>query len=295
MAHPFDGDILVGLSGLALKDESFELGEGVVIRPTFAHLIGTFMVAFAPAKAGEHHPPPWKAARTGFGADITAELHVPKDTLSLTTNERLDLVQLVVALLRLWVTPTVSAPILSNIPFARAKEAPDNEAYLWPYESRGFEFPIDRDGKITHGDIAWVRDHWKDAFDLTRSSTAFRTAVFALDQMQFVKDRPLVLVSFWSALEGLFLMNAQELRFRLAAYLATYLQKPGPERMARYKKILTLYDHRSKAAHGKPRNDPRALGESYTLLRDVVVRIVEAKQIPTQEELETRLLGIAAD
>jgi hypothetical protein len=290
MAHPFDGDVLAGLSGIDIPDGPYHLGDGIVIRPTYAHLIGAFLVAFTPAQPGKPHPPPWKPARTGFGADITAELFIPQAALGLSTNERLDLVQLIVALLRSWVTPRVSAPILSNIPFAKAKEAPDNEAYLWPYESRGFEFPIDREGKIKHGDIVWVRDHWKDAFQMMRSNAEFRTAIFALDQMQFVKDRALVLISFWSALEGLFLASTQELRFRLAAYLASYMEEAGEQRIARYKKILSLYDHRSKAAHGKPKNDPQALGESFMLLRDVVVKIIEAKHIPTQEELEAMLL-----
>src|SRR4051794_21558385 len=113
MAHPFDGDVLAGLAGIELPADPYDLGLGITIRPTYAHLIGTYMVAFSPAPPGKHHPAPWKAARAGFGADIAAELHIPKETLGLSTNERLDLVQLIVALLRLWVTPTVMAPILS--------------------------------------------------------------------------------------------------------------------------------------------------------------------------------------
>jgi hypothetical protein len=292
MAHPFEDDVVAGLAGIELPADPYDLGQGITIKPTYAHLIGTYMVAFSPAPPGQHHPAPWKAARAGFGADITAELHIPKATLSLSMNKRLDLVQLLVALLRLWATPSVTAPILSNIPFANAKEAPNNEAYLWPYESRAFEYPFGSVGKaVTAGSIDWVRDHWQDAFALTSSSTAFRTAVFALDQTQFLKDRALTLISFWAALEGLFLTNAQELRFRLAAFVASYLEEPGAERMTRYKKIVGLYDHRSKAAHGKPKNDPKALGESFDLLREVVIRIIVDKHIPTNEELEARLLG----
>lgn len=295
MAHAFDGDIVAGLSGITLEGDTFELGQGVVVRKTYAHLIGAFLVAFSPPPPGKPHPPPWKPARTGFGADIVAELFIPQVTLNLATNERLDLVQLIVALIRLWSTPSITAPILSNMPFAKAKDAPDNEAFLWPYESRGFEFPVERGGKVTPVSLDWVRDHWLDAFALSRSSTEFRTAIFALDQFQFQKDRALVLVSFWAALEGLFLTSPTELRFRLATFIASYLEKPGAERIARFKRILSLYDHRSKAAHGKPKNDPRALADSFDLLRDVVIRIIQVKRIPTQEELEAGLLSAAAD
>jgi len=291
MANAFDGDVLVGLSGIDLQGESYDLGEGISIRTTYAHLIGAFLVAFSPAESGQHHPPPCKSARTGIGIDIVAELHIPQATMGLSTNERLDLVQLIVALLRLWVTPTVTAPMLSNIPFASAKDVPDNEAYLWPYEFRGFEHPFQRDGGVEDGALDWVRDNWKRAFELTRSSTEFRAAVFALDQTQFMKDRTLVLISFWAAMEGLFLTNAQELRFRLASFVASYMENPGPPRIAMYKMILNLYDHRSKAAHGKPKNDPEALGKSFNLLRSVVLRIVDDNQIPSNEQLEARLLS----
>jgi hypothetical protein len=294
MADPFDKYILAGLSGLKVEAESHDLGDGIFIRATFAHLIGTYMVAFAPAPPGKAHPAPWKAARSGYDVDITAELFIPKGALGLDTNGRFDLVQLIVALLRPYVAPSVSAPILSNIPFEDAKTAPDNKAFLWPYESRGFEFPIDQTGNFPQGPLQWVIENWKDAFNLTRSSAEFRTALFALDQMQFVKDRALVLISFWSALEGLFLDTTTELRFRLALYIASYLEEPGDTRIAKHKEILKLYDHRSKAAHGKPKNDAKALFDSFNLLRDIIIRIINAKRTPSKGELESKLLGASA-
>ena len=214
-----------------------------------------------------------------------AELLIPKATLNLSTNERLDLIQLLVALMRLWITPSVTAPLLSDMPFAAAKDAPNNEAFLWPYESRGFERPFlgYSGNQVNAGSLIWVRDHWQAAFALTRASTELRTAIFALDQTQFLKDRALTLISFWAALEGLFLTNTQELRFKLAAFIASYLEDPGEARLARYKKILSLYDHRSKVAHGKPK--------TFVLLREVLIRVIESDHIPTAAELEARLLG----
>jgi len=280
-----------GIAGLDLQGKTHDFGEGVVLRPTFAHLFGTFMVAFSPAEPGKAHPVPWKAAHSGFAADVTAELYVPQSTMKLAQVDRGDLIQVVAAMLRFWVTPTVLIPILSNVPIEKAKEMKSDEAFLLAHESRGFDVPIDRTGKISHGDLDWVLDYWKVAFKLTQDDMPFRAALFTLDRFQFVRERPLALISFWAALEGLFLKDAAELRFRLAAYLASYLEEPGENRIERFKAVLKLYDHRSKAAHGQPKNDPQALGESYMLLRDVIVKIIEANHVPTKTELERRLFA----
>ena len=43
MIKLFDGDIHAGLSGLELEEESFDLGDGIIIRNTYAHLMAPFI------------------------------------------------------------------------------------------------------------------------------------------------------------------------------------------------------------------------------------------------------------
>ena len=74
MSTLFDGDVYVGLSGLELAEDSFDIGEGICLRKTYAHLMAPFMMAFKPAPPGGHHPAPWKAASGGFSFDVNAEL-----------------------------------------------------------------------------------------------------------------------------------------------------------------------------------------------------------------------------
>ncbi len=59
----------------------FVLGEqeALVLRRTYAHLMGHFMVAFTRPEPGKHHPGPWKHAAGGFTADVTSELFIPKE------------------------------------------------------------------------------------------------------------------------------------------------------------------------------------------------------------------------
>lgn len=57
--------------------EPFDLGRGITLRSTYAHLFAASMMAFARASEGKPHPAPWRAARGGYGYDIEAELAVP--------------------------------------------------------------------------------------------------------------------------------------------------------------------------------------------------------------------------
>jgi hypothetical protein len=46
MSEPFEGDPHAGLSGLELGDDFLDLGEGISLRKTYAHLMAPFLMAF---------------------------------------------------------------------------------------------------------------------------------------------------------------------------------------------------------------------------------------------------------
>ena len=69
--------VFAGLAHATLEPTSFDLGNGVVLSHTYAHLMAPFMVAFHPAEPGKAHPTPWAAARGGLGFDIHLQLQVP--------------------------------------------------------------------------------------------------------------------------------------------------------------------------------------------------------------------------
>ena len=73
--------------------------------------------------------------------------------------------------------------------------------------------------------------------------------------------------------------------------IAAYLKPPGPERTAQHKKVLKLYDARSVAAHGSPKHSSDDLLASLELLRNVIIKMIEARKVPTKEELEGLLFG----
>jgi hypothetical protein len=288
-----DGDVYAGLSGLELEMDEFELGEGLILRRTYAHLMAPFLMAFSPAQPGKPHLGTWKAAHGGFGFDLAAELLVPK-RVEASLSERIEVMRLVVALMRFWATPSITSPVMSNMSFSIAEQAPDDETHFLPLEiePRYFRLVAPKGNTLNEARLLWVKEHWRNAVSLVGKHAELRLAVDALDEGQFIENPALALLSLWGALEALFSPAKVELRFRVAALIASYLREAGPARQEFHKKVLRLYDQRSAAAHGQPKQDPDGLLQTFELLRQVVLRILSEHHVPSKEELEGFLFGV---
>jgi hypothetical protein len=280
-----------GLSGIELHESSFDLGCGITLSKTYAHLMAPFMMAFKPAPKGSYHPAPWKAAKGGFSFDISAELFIP-EAVDAVFGSQLEVIQTLIFLLRLNVNPAVTLPVFSNHAFAALPEVSDDEAQLFPYEIYPRYFPLGvTGGSATAEAIGWVAERWQVAYELIHTSAEFSLAVAAIDGGQFVQQSALTLVSLWGALEALFSPSTSELKFRVSTLIAAFLEPPGTSRHILQKEIARLYDKRSAAAHGKPRHDAGDLLATFNLLRRILFKIIDAGKVPTKETLEATLFG----
>jgi hypothetical protein len=249
-------------------------------------------VAFSPPNDQGYHPPPWKAARGGFGHDITAQLIIPAAAAT-TVTERLEMARVIAFLIRLWSDPSITMPAASNMDFSKIAEAADGEAYIVTLEGRPRFFclePVANKSEIP-ASLQWVVQNFESAWNLWRKSSEFRLAVYALDTGQFVDNTALTLISLWGALEAIFSPSTQELKFRVSSLIAAYLYSAGPERMKRQKEIASLYDARSAAAHGKPRHTGDELLATFELLRKALIKFIVDGFVPTKVQLEERLFG----
>jgi hypothetical protein len=290
MSTIFGGDLHAGLSGLELAEDTLDLGEGILLRRTYAHQFAPFMLAFSKPNPGRPHPGPWKAAKGGFAFDITAELFIPAALEE--KYDKVGLARLLVFLLRLGANPAVTLPVFANASFAALPRMVDSEVMLLPFEVEQRHFPLGVvGGQVTVAAATWIKERWPVAHRLTSSHAEFELAVDALDRGQFVQQPALVLVSLWAALEALFSPSTSELSFRVSALIAAYLEVPGTARLARQKLISKLYAKRSAAAHGKPNHDHQNLLDSFNLLREVLISMLDAGHVPSKEELEARLFG----
>jgi hypothetical protein len=295
MAALFDGDLHAGLSGLNLPEQRIELGQGIVLSKTYAHLMAPFMMAFKPAPKGGHHPAPWKAANGGFSFDISVELLVPHN-LEKKFSSNVQVAKTILFLLRLGVNPATMLSVFANRSFASMPDLPNNEVKIFPVEVQPRYFSLGvADQEVTFEAIFWVRERWEVTHKLIQENAEFSLAVEALNSGQFVEKFALTLISLWGALEALFSPSTSELKFRVSSLIATFLESPGSDRHALQKDVAKLYDKRSAAAHGKPRHEVDDLLATFNLLRSVLIKIIDRGEVPSKEVLEGWLFGIASD
>lgn len=284
--------VYVGLSGLDFEGDVIDLGHGLVLRKTYAHLMAPFIVAFRPpGGAYGLHGGPWKTAAGGLAFDITVGLEVPP-TLGATFTERIKSVAILIFLLRLTTTPAIRAPVISDNDFSQLRDGADDVGTVVPYEVEQRHISLSVKTKVfTTKDLWWMQNYWNSAIGLVSANPKLQLAMDAIDRGPFVSNQALTLVSVWSALEALFSPSSAELKYRVSTNIACYLSDPGNERVALRKKVSRLYDRRSSAAHGNPNFCTEDLVESFNILRNALIKILSTDRLPTYEELERIALG----
>lgn len=282
-----------GVTGIKLSVESFALGEGVELRQTYSHLFSANMMAFSPPGPEGYHPAPWKAAKGGFGYDIEVEIRAPAQTTLGESFDAKEIIWWISALLRLARFPYLSVPVISNQSFRDIPNSKE-EPTLTPFETEGRIFSASKDGSCTldADQLAWVAENWISAGHLLNRNPKFYSAVKAFDSATVRGRASASMLALWGGLEQLFAPSAGELRFRVAALLASYLEKPGASRLALYKQVLKLYNERSVAAHTAQDVDTGPLVQTYVIMRNALVRMIDDDNVPTQPDLEAALFCV---
>ncbi|MGY0778502.1 hypothetical protein ACW7BC_11470 [Azospirillum argentinense] len=248
------------------------------------------MMAFARATKGKLHPAPWRAARGGFSYDIEAELAVPTTSELPGGMNAEDVVWLVVALLRLAKYLYLMVPIISDHPFDAAATS-EQEPVLQPFEvePRILKAADSQISMLEAEELEWVKSVWPRTAELLRTCPSLNIALRAADACT-VRGRPAsALLMAWGALEELFAPSRAELRFRVSAHIAAYLEPVGPKRLELFKDVANLYNARSKAAHSAKEVEVGDLVKSFVILRNALVRMIEIGKIPTQSDFEKLL------
>jgi len=284
-----DVSLYAGIAGASLEVEKADLGSGVAITQTYAHLMAPFMMAFAPALPGKPHPAPWRAAKGGFGFDIAVQVEAPPH-LPVPLDQR-DTLWLLAALLRLRIGPRLIVPVLASAPFAQALKSEDITFWPLEVEPRFLDLNPESRASITAVDLAWVKKYWVSTAALLEGNSEFSLALQAADQSMFARHASLALVWMWGALETLFSSGRDELRYRVSTAIASYLEPAGLGRLSLQKQIVKLYDARSAAAHGRNEKANDALHRTYDVIRRVVLKMIEDEHVPTKAELDAKVFG----
>ncbi len=208
------------------------------------------LMAFSPAPSGGHHPPPWRAAQGGFSYDIEVELCVPTNKPLPGDLSAENAVWWIAALLRLSRYPFLIVPVIADQSFSYAATS-EAEPVLRPFETQGRFLraiePTRR--KLDLVELDWIKTKWRSGAQLLQRNPRFGEAFRAFDACTIVGRTSASVLTAWGAIEQLFSPSPGELRFRTSAYVAAYLEVPGPKRLSLFQDLLKLYSGRSKAAH----------------------------------------------
>lgn len=163
--------LYAGLSQVTYDSEPFDLGYGVVLRSTYAHLFAAKMMAFARATEGNPHPAPWRAARGGFSYDIEIELAVPTGKQLPGGLSAEDTVWLIAALLRLAKYAYLMVPVISDVSFEAAPTSKQEPLLrTFEIEPRILRAGDDEVPRLRLEDLSWVKSVWPRTAQLMRAS-----------------------------------------------------------------------------------------------------------------------------
>jgi hypothetical protein len=269
----------------------FDLGRGLVVTRTFAHFMAPFLMAFSPAAAGQPHPGPWSAVSEGISLDIRLQLHVPDTFSEPKFFDRLNTVWWIAALIRLRGLSRAHVPVISDRPF---EDIPSNsrDAKLLPVEVLPRNLPrVHEQTELTFADLEWLADVWLPGGQLMDASSAFNDAFQALDAAGAMPNSAVALLAVWGALEHLFSPAKQELRFRVSAAIASYLEPPGAGRLELHRALLKLYDARSSVAHGSRLKEDQSWTQTYRVATRVIGKMLAERHVPSKEELDALIFG----
>lgn len=283
--------VFIGLSGLDVGSEVFHFPRGLILEKAYAHLMSPMLMAFAPPTNNGPHPAPWKAVQGGNGVDITCQLTIPPEAAKKPEDYE-KIAATLMLLIRLVCDPSAVMVATSMHPFSLLTETPDNEVRIIPVETQPRWFHLAMSGGGTIEDrMSWVSKNFERCHQLMVGKPEFQLAASAMNAGQFINNSALILVSLMGALESIFSPSKTELKFRVSALIAAYLQPYGDGRRQTQKKIGRLYDRRSAAAHGKPDHVSDDIVQAFELLRAVLIKMIEDGKVPNKDELEENLFG----
>ena len=290
-----ESDLYGGLAGLRLAEPSVALENGVQIRATYAHVMAPFLLAFKEALPGKPHPAPWCSAPGGLAVDIRAEIVIPKTFAMPNWYDRPNTIWWTVTLLRLRVSQLARVPVVSNIAFHDVPQTSESVVRFWPIEVEKSHLLLEDQPReeATTEDLQWLAANWLRGGRIAGRSEEFNVLAQSFSDAQRARSPALALLSLWSALEGMFSPARTELRFRVSSLIAAYLEPPGIGRQSLQRDVARLYDARSSVAHGTSRQPVQEVRDTYSLVRRILIFIIESGAAPTRDELEARLFGVS--
>ena len=173
------------------------------------------------------------------------------------------------------------------------RELPTFKGQLLDYHLHPFSTASFKDVPVTSADARWIKRHFDTFNKLAHESERFSFSLESAVDWRFQKDRRAAIARLWSGIEAVFGIE-QELVFRVSLTIASLLAPRGEERLSKFEAVKKLYATRSKAVHGESLSEDAlsaAIGESYDILRLLLMHQVELGRVFTKKDCERAVLG----
>ncbi len=167
-------------------------------------------------------------------------------------------------------------------------QLPPFKGNLLDFYTQIIQLPKIENRKVEGTDVEWIKNHFEIANSLASKYEKFRFALETINSWRYAKDIKSALAIIWAAIESI-LGVSSEIVFRISLNIASVLVAKGEERLNKFNQIRKLYDLRSKVVHGselKPEQTAMAVEESFLLLSDLVVNMIEKNRILTKSDFE---------
>ncbi|WP_133624769.1 HEPN domain-containing protein [Erwinia sp. LJJL01] len=281
-----------GMSGFNTGESVLSFGEGIELRPTYAHIVTEHILAYEePQRPGGFYPKTWHATSHNRGVDILAELFIPTEYNHEKFNSE-EIGEIIASLFKLYINPQVDLRVKSSKPISSFKQVQSKggelAAQLLGGIPKAFDLALKSD-EDENTRIEWVKDNWVKTTNLLSSSNEFKLAFDTINNVQYIHNGAMALVSVWGALEAIFSPHKAELVFRVSSNLSAYLEPRGPKRLELQKEIVKLYGLRSAAAHGSPKHQVGDVVRTLSLLRRAIIKMIHNEEVPDRELLENFL------
>lgn len=133
---------------------------------------------------------------------------------------------------------------------------------------------------INDSEKQWIRQHYRDAWELFDKNTRFETAVNSLWSYKQSLRPSVQMAIIWAGIESLFGVRS-ELVFRVST-LAALLLGGGKQKQQEIKK---LYRARSEAVHEGKQPSESCVSDSAKLLQALILECVERGCLPNEDGL----------
>ena len=199
-------------------------------------------------------------------------------------------------LLRIRVGPEILIPGSMNSSWTAhvLNRLPERSCAAALHEDIPNSLSIEAGATATHDDLRWVLSGLGIFRQLYSDREQFGLAVDAFCQHTHQSTKRMAAAMLWSGIEALFGTRGGETTYRLAMYVASYLEPIGDLRLSTFRDLKNAYNTRSRVVHGSASAEAdldEHLRITRSLLQRLLQKMIVENSVPSSEQFDQMVLA----